>query len=118
MKSEKSTATRQKITQKALDLFNRHEIEYVGMRELAASLGMKIGNITYYFPTKDRLVNTLALELSALNRQAFAAPENLTMLSFLEMREGAFQNQWRDGLAIRCIRHDSAVLDLGCGRYP
>lgn len=99
MQTGKIIATREKITHKALELFNQNGIEYVGMRELAASIDMKIGNITYYFPTKDQLVNALALELSALNRKAFAVPDNLTMLSFLGMREAAFRNQWE----YRCL---------------
>lgn len=90
--------TKEKITSKALELFNRDGIEYVGMRELAAALNMKIGNITYYFPTKDDLVNQLALELSDLNAKTLNQ-EDLTMMSFLEVREKNFQNQYR----YRCL---------------
>jgi AcrR family transcriptional regulator len=91
--------TKEKITQKALELFNQNGIEYVGMRELAASLGMQIGNITYYFPTKNDLVNQLALDLSALNEKTLASPGNPTLFSFLEMRERNFKNQH----AYRCL---------------
>jgi AcrR family transcriptional regulator len=90
--------TREKITNKALELFNRNGIEYVGMRELASALDMKIGNITYYFPTKDDLVNQLALDLSDLNAITLGK-EVVTMTSFLEMRERNFQNQYR----YRCL---------------
>jgi AcrR family transcriptional regulator len=90
--------TREKITNKALELFNRNGIEYVGMRELAAALDMKIGNITYYYPTKDDLVNQLALDLSDLNAKTLGK-EVETMTSFLEMRERNFQNQYR----YRCL---------------
>jgi AcrR family transcriptional regulator len=85
--------TREKITNKALELFNQNGIEYVGMRELAAALDMKIGNITYYFPTKDDLVNQLALDLSDLNAKTLGK-EDITMESFLEMRVRNFQNQY------------------------
>jgi AcrR family transcriptional regulator len=91
--------TKERITRKALELFNQHGIEYAGMRELAASLGMQIGNITYYFPTKDDLVNQLALDLSALNEKTLAPTENLTIFSFLEMREKSFRNHH----ASRCL---------------
>lgn len=91
--------TKEKITQRALELFNQNGIEYVGMRELAASLGMKIGNITYYFPTKNDLVNQLALDLSALNVKTLHPPGNLTLLSFLQRREENFKNQHR----YRCL---------------
>lgn len=44
--------TKERIVSKALELFNEHGIEYVGLRELAAHLGIRVSNITYYFPTK------------------------------------------------------------------
>jgi AcrR family transcriptional regulator len=91
--------TKEKITQKALELFNQNGIEYVGMRELAASMNMKIGNITYYFPTKNDLVNQLATNLSALNAETLAPSEDLTMLSFLHTMENVFRNQQR----YRCL---------------
>ena len=91
--------TKEKITRKALELFNEQGIEYVGMRELAASLGMQIGNINYYFPTKDDLVNELAIELSRLNEKALAIPGDLTLFSFLGMTEKSFWNQH----AYRCL---------------
>jgi AcrR family transcriptional regulator len=99
MGHNKILTTREKIAHQALILFNQNGIEYVGMRELAASMGMKIGNITYYFRTKDDLVNTLAIKLSELNRQAFSTSERLTMVSFLRMREAVFRNQWN----YRCL---------------
>jgi AcrR family transcriptional regulator len=91
--------TKGKIVQKALELFNEQGIEYVGMRELAASLGMQIGNINYYFPTKDDLVNELAIELSRLNEKTLAIPGDPTLFSFLEMTEKSFLNQY----AYRCL---------------
>jgi AcrR family transcriptional regulator len=91
--------TKEKISRKALEFFNQNGIEYVGMRELAASLSMQIGNITYYFPTKDDLVNQLALELSALNAKTLHSTGDLTMLTFLERQETVFKNQTR----YRCL---------------
>jgi AcrR family transcriptional regulator len=91
--------TKEKITRKALELFNHKGIEYVGMRELAAALSMQIGNITYYFPTKDELVNQLALDLSALNAKTLRPAGDLTLVAFLEMQEMIFTNQYR----YRCL---------------
>lgn len=91
--------TKEKIVRKGLELFNKHGIEYVGMRELAYSLGMQIGNINYYFPTKDDLVDQLALDLSELNERTLAIPDELTLLAFLETREKIFINQ----LTYRCL---------------
>jgi len=91
--------TKEKIIQKALELFNENGIEYVGMRELAASIDMQIGNITYYFPTKNDIVNQLALDLSDLNTKTLIPPDYLTMQSFLEMRRRTFENQYK----YRCL---------------
>jgi AcrR family transcriptional regulator len=91
--------TKEKITRKALELFNYKGREYVGMRELAASLSMQIGNITYYFPTKDELVNQLALDLSALNERTLIPADDLTLSAFLEMQEMIFINQYK----YRCL---------------
>jgi len=51
--SKSTMDTRKKILDKALEMFNERGIEYVGLRELASILDMRVSNITYYFPTKD-----------------------------------------------------------------
>ncbi|WP_461093952.1 TetR/AcrR family transcriptional regulator [Spirosoma gilvum] len=68
---------------KALELFNERGIEYVGLREVAAALGIRVGNLTYYFPTKDDLVNRLAQDLSSLN-EGIGVDEPLSLFSFLD----------------------------------
>ncbi|GAB4016369.1 TetR/AcrR family transcriptional regulator [Spirosoma koreense] len=72
-----------KIVVKALEMFNERGIEYVGLREIAAALGIRVGNITYYFPTKDDLVNRLAQDLSTFNER-IGVDEPLSLFSFLE----------------------------------
>jgi AcrR family transcriptional regulator len=91
--------TRQKILDKALEMFNERGIEYVGLRELAAMLDMRVSNITYYFATKDDLVYELSLELTKANAAVIAERESLTMTSFLEMLQQVFQNH----IAFRCL---------------
>ena len=91
--------TKEKILDKALEMFNERGIEYVSLRELAAILGIRVGNITYYFPTKDDLVFALSLELNKRNSAALAAHQNLDMHTFFEMLYQAFQNQVR----YRCL---------------
>jgi AcrR family transcriptional regulator len=91
--------TKEKILAKALEMFNERGIEYVGLRELAATLDMRVSNITYYFPTKDHLVNQLSIDLNNLNAAVLAVDENITMESFLEMLRRAFSNQ----LKYRCM---------------
>jgi AcrR family transcriptional regulator len=91
--------TRGKILDKALEMFNERGIEYVGLRELAAVLGIRVGNITYYFPTKDDLVYQISLELSKCNAAIIVARENLTMRTFLEMLHQVFRNH----LKFKCL---------------
>lgn len=93
-------STKEKILSKALEMFNGRGIEYVGLRELAATLDMRVSNITYYFPTKDNLINQLSLDLNELNSGVlFIDDNNITMLSFLEMLRKTFSNQ----LKYRCL---------------
>jgi AcrR family transcriptional regulator len=91
--------TQEKILDKALEMFNERGVEYVGLRELAAVLEMRVSNITYYFPTKDDLVYQLSLELNRLNSEVIVEAENMTPKQFLEMLHVVFQNQVR----YRCL---------------
>ncbi len=85
-------STQEKILTKALQLFNEKGIEYVGMRELAAELDMRVGNITYYFPTKDDLVHQIALGLAQLNSKTIVQNDDMTMTDFLQMVQKTFEN--------------------------
>ena len=91
--------TAAKILDKALELFNERGIEYVGLRELAGILDMRVSNITYYFPTKDDLVYQLALGLDQLNTETIVVIDNISAQSFLEMLNKVFLNQ----VKYRCL---------------
>lgn len=91
--------TEEVILAKALKMFNNKGIEYVGMRELAAALGIRVSNITYYFPKKDDLVNRLSLELNKQNSQIVVSNKDLTIETFLEM----FRLVFRNHLKYRCL---------------
>lgn len=93
------TGTKEKISDKALELFNDKGIEYVGMRELAAELGMRIGNITYYFPTKDDLVFAIATAYSEANNQIHGEHEVNGLYDFLQKCRMLFLN----GVKYRCL---------------
>ena len=83
----------------ALKMFNASGIEYVGMREIATALDMRIGNLTYYFPTKDDLVNRLTLALGEENTRTIVPIGDMTMQAFFEMLRQVFVNQ----LKYRCL---------------
>lgn len=86
--------TREKILDKALEMFNERGIEYVGLRELAAELDIRVSNITYYFPTKDDLVFEVSLGLSRRNSEVIVENKNITMKAFLEMLHKVFENHY------------------------
>lgn len=91
--------TKGRIADKALELFNERGIEYVGLRELAALLDMRVSNITYYFPTKDDLVYHLSLELNRLNSGVMVERRDLNMTAFLQMLHQVFRNH----VQFRCL---------------
>ena len=97
--SKYQTNTSDKIRDRALEMFNERGIEYVGLREIAADLNMRVSNITYYFPTKDDLVYEISMELSKSNAQTIVAAEALTMEEFLKMLHQVFRNHVR----FRCL---------------
>ena len=97
--SKLKTDTKQKIRDKALEMFNERGIEYVGLRELAAILDMRVSNITYYFPTKDDLVYEISMGLNKANSEVIVANEKLSIALFIDMLHKVFQNH----LKYRCL---------------
>jgi AcrR family transcriptional regulator len=91
--------TRGKILDKALEMFNERGIEYVGLRELAGLLDMRVSNITYYFPTKDDLVYELSQALGKANSAVMTEAKASTLTAFLDMLHQVFQNHIR----FRCL---------------
>ena len=92
-------ATQEKIIKRALELFNLKGIEYVGMRELAADLGMRIGNLTYYFPTKDDLVFSISQAYTESNSQIHSDFPVKSLYDFLHKNRLLFEN----GLKYQCL---------------
>jgi AcrR family transcriptional regulator len=88
-----------RIVETALRLFNESGIEYVGMRELATVLGIRIGNLNYYFPTKDDLVYRISLELAQENARTIVAVEHITLPAFFDMVQQVFDNH----VKFRCL---------------
>ncbi|MDO6429630.1 TetR/AcrR family transcriptional regulator [Flavitalea sp. BT771] len=91
-------STKEKLVSRALELFNENGIEYVGMRELAADLKMRVGNVTYYFATKDDLVIEIINRLRDLNSKTIEA-DCSSITSFLSMYRQLFNNQYQ----YRCL---------------
>ena len=88
-----------RIVDTALKMFNEKGIEYVGMRELATLLDIRIGNRNYYFPTKDDLVNRISLALAQENSRIIIPVEEITMPLFFNMLQQVFERH----LKYRCL---------------
>ncbi len=97
--------TREKILDRALEMFNERGIEYVGLRELAAVLDMRVSNITYYFPTKDDLVFQLSQELSLKNSEIIIDDKDISMTDFLVMLQKVFDNHYKFRCLLRSFVH-------------
>ena len=52
------------ILNAALELFNKKGIDEVRTRDIAKEIGISLGNLTYYFPTKSDIVFALVQEVS------------------------------------------------------
>jgi len=55
--------TRDKILKTSLGLFNKRGIDGVSMRDIALKVNIRVGNLNYYFPTKNDIVHALCIEL-------------------------------------------------------
>lgn len=97
--------TREKILDKALKTFNERGIEYVGLRELAAMLDIRVSNITYYFPTKDDLVFEISRQLAESNSKVIVANEGITMKGFMDMLRQVFENHYYFRCLLRSFVH-------------
>lgn len=91
--------TKEIILEQAIKMFNEQGIEYVGVREIAKALDLRVGNITYYFPTKDDLVMAITMELAEANNKVLDVDEQLTMAQFLVMYSETFANHYK----FRCL---------------
>lgn len=83
------------IIEKALEMYNAYGIEYVGVRELAKELGLKAGNITYYYPTKDDII--LAV-YNAYNQDIaiqLSANTDVSIYNFLQIQHGIYKTQYQ-----------------------
>lgn len=90
---------KEKIIKQALDSYNEKGIEYFGMRELAKSLEVKLGNITYYFPKKDDLIYAIWKQLSQKNSTILDIRHSNSIIEYLNMIQNYFRNQYQ----YRCL---------------
>lgn len=74
------SATKQRICEAALQLFQEKGYDHVSLREIAERAGTTIGNLTHHFPQKDLLLAALQKQLQTefpLRREFTHEPEKL-----------------------------------------
>ncbi|MBC8046619.1 MAG: TetR family transcriptional regulator [Fimbriimonadaceae bacterium] len=97
--TSKQNETKNLILRYALKLFNEKGIEYVGVREIANDLNLRVGNVTYYFPVKDEITYAISKQLAELNSKTITVVDGLTMSDFLKRYHQVFENHYQ----YRCL---------------
>jgi AcrR family transcriptional regulator len=100
------TVTRQAVLDRARDLFNEFGLEGVGVRDLARDLGLSPGNVSYYFPRKQDLIDALMAELAerqAANVAGLGDAEGLAGL--LQRYRRTFEAQYDYRCLARALVH-------------
>jgi len=83
--------------EEALLQFNERGLNRVGVREIARSLEISPGNMSYHFPKKEELVLQILLGFSADNQRLFAnyQANEQSIEAFLGLLHGIFKNQYK-----------------------
>lgn len=97
--------TRDTILRTGLSLFNDHGVETIGIREIARTLGLSPGNVSYYFPKKEDLIIELSKHLSAKNSIHFNIHPDLTFSQFLEKFDSIAKNQYEYRFLLISMTH-------------
>ncbi|MEM7102927.1 MAG: TetR/AcrR family transcriptional regulator [Bacteroidota bacterium] len=88
--------TRDKILEKALQLFNEIGYMEVGVREIARQLEMSPGNLSYHFRKKEDILFSLLNQFSEHNDQAYIAYQSSPPSNeqFLILMSRIFEHQY------------------------
>ncbi len=98
--------TRHRLVECFRQLANEHGLEAIGARELARSLALSPGNVSYHFPKKEDLVRAAMAELRADNAAALSAlPVGDTMPAFVARLRVMMENQLRWRCLPRALVH-------------
>lgn len=89
--------TKDKILQEALRLFNERGLSQVGVREIARSLGISVGNLSYHFPKKEDLIMELLSEIRMTNDAVYEEyfGGRVSLDRFLDTFRRIMENQYR-----------------------
>lgn len=89
-------STKERILKESIKLINRKGLRDVGVRDIARSLKISPGNMSYHFPKKDDLILELLRTYSAKNSgfyEAYSSGEP-SLARFLDLFRQLFTNQY------------------------
>lgn len=89
--------TRDKILEEALRQFNHQGLNSVGVRDIARSMEISPGNLSYHFPKKEDLILTLLDAYSRSNSDYYSEYTEgaSTIGRFLQLFSSIFHNQYK-----------------------
>jgi AcrR family transcriptional regulator len=94
--SRKDSNLKQRIIDRAQELFNEHGIIAIGMRELARELALSPGNLTYHFARKEDLLLAIAARLAVTNADTLQQLAQLTTFTqFFDAYRQLLRNQYQ-----------------------
>ncbi|MEZ5035710.1 MAG: TetR/AcrR family transcriptional regulator [Chitinophagaceae bacterium] len=112
--------TRKKILHKALQLINQKGFSEVGVREIARSLQLSPGNMSYHFPRKEDIFTALMDNYMQANSENYAgfgegAP---TLKRYLEIVQKALQLQYKYRGLFLTFPYFFGEIHTGRSKYP
>ena len=87
---------KQEIVSAAIDLFNRDGYNEVSVKDISESLGISPGNLTYHYPTKNELLNTIFDKMYSEMEGAFELGDSFGLCEMDDLLRGflAFQQRY------------------------
>ncbi|MEM9515604.1 MAG: TetR/AcrR family transcriptional regulator [Actinomycetota bacterium] len=117
-RSDKGERTRNRILAHAREVLVHHGFEAVVLRQIAADLDIRIGNLQYYFPTRhDLVVAAISAEIDA-DLATFDEHDDDDPVQALAAVARAFMKRWRSDagvvlLVMQYLRtHDAEVAAI------
>ena len=110
--------TRERLIDRAKELFNEQGLEAVGVRDLARDLDLSPGNVSYYFARKEHLIEELMAELARENADNVAALASAGSLScLLDRYRAVFTTQYDYRFLARSVVHIVETYPAVGSRY-
>lgn len=109
-----STHTRRRILDTAREMFNRSGYAATSQAAIASAIGIRQGNLTYYFPTKNDLAVSIREEARALLRARAESPSSGDLCTdYVDHVTTSMALVWRFRFLLRDRAHFTEELPVG-----